>query len=105
MTSYYAHSKPIRSTLPEDSKKELILDILRYGPDVEVLGQTPYATNSYGCYIKPCLNIWNRRSVSRRERLNKLGFTGRDSAGRITMKNGVEKVLLTRAMEFSFNSK
>ena len=37
MTSYNAHSKPERSTLPEDNKKELILDILRYGLDVEVL--------------------------------------------------------------------
>jgi predicted DNA-binding transcriptional regulator YafY len=37
MTSYYAHSKPERSTPPEDGKKELILDILRYGAEVEVL--------------------------------------------------------------------
>lgn len=37
MTSHNAHSKPERSTLPEDGKKELILDILRYGPDVVVL--------------------------------------------------------------------
>lgn len=36
MTSYYTHSKPKRSTLPEDNKKELFLDILRYGPDVEM---------------------------------------------------------------------
>jgi len=37
MTSYNAHSKPERGTPPEDGKKELILDILRYGAEAEVL--------------------------------------------------------------------